>query len=171
VASLIDELISTLEKEYEIYQLLIPIANEKTQIIVNNDLASLQLITQKEQTAIDRVNTLEHKREEIISNIKTVINRKNDPMDLKTLIHLLEKQPNEQKALSVLHDNLKRTIQRLVDINNRNKSLIQESLEMIEFNMNFIQSTRMSPGNNTYTKSASRYDVQMQRTGMFDAKQ
>jgi flagellar biosynthesis/type III secretory pathway chaperone len=171
VASLIDELISTLEKEYEIYQQLIPIANEKTQVIVKNNLIALQEITDKEQLAVDRIAALERKREDVIVNIKTVINRKSDSLDLKMLIQLMEKQPKEQKALSVLHDNLKNTIQRLVNINNRNKSLIQQSLEMIEFNMNFIQSTRMAPGNNTYTRGASKYDVLASGTGMFDAKQ
>lgn len=171
MASLIDDLISTLGMEYDIYQQLIPIANEKTQIVVKNDLSALQEITEKEQLAIDRINSLEHKREVIMDNIKTVINRKSDTLNMKTLIQLMEKQPKEQKALSVLHDNLLRTIQKLVDINNRNKSLIQQSLEMIEFNMNFIQSTRMSPGNNTYSKDASKYDVQASGTGMFDAKQ
>jgi len=171
VASLIDELISTIGMEYEIYQQLIPIANEKTQIVVKNDLGALSEITEKEQLAVDRINSLERKREVIMNNIKTVINRKSETLDMKTLIQLMEKQPKEQKALSILHDNLLRTIQRLVEINNRNKSLIQQSLEMIEFNMNFIQSTRMSPGNNTYTKSASQYGAQERGTGMFDAKQ
>jgi flagellar biosynthesis/type III secretory pathway chaperone len=171
VASLIDELIDILEKEYEVYQQLIPIADEKTQVIVKNDLTSLQDITGKEQISIDRINALENKREAVMVNIKTVINRKAGDFNLKTLIELMEKQPKEQKALSVIHDNLKRSVQRLVEINSRNKSLIQQSLEMIEFNMNFIQSTRMSPGNNTYTKGASQYDAQAFRTGMFDAKQ
>ncbi|MDF2944206.1 MAG: hypothetical protein K0S01_3064 [Herbinix sp.] len=171
MASLIDELIDILEKEYEVYQQLIPIADEKTQVIVKNDLTSLQDITGKEQISIDRINALENKREAVMVNIKTVINRKAGDFNLKTLIELMEKQPKEQKALSVIHDNLKRSVQRLVEINSRNKSLIQQSLEMIEFNMNFIQSTRMSPGNNTYTKGASQYDAQAFRTGMFDAKQ
>jgi len=171
VASLIDELIGILEKEYEIYQQLIPIANEKTQVIVKNDLTSLQEITGKEQSAVDQINAFERKREAVMLNIKTVINRKAEEFNLKTLIQLMEKQPKEQKALSIIHDNLKDTIQRLVVINSRNKSLIQQSLEMIEFNMNFIQSTRMSPGNNTYTKGASPYEAQARGTGMFDAKQ
>jgi len=171
VASLIDELIDILEKEYEVYQQLIPIANEKTQVIVKNDLTSLQEITGKEQSAVDRINSYERKREAVMLNIKTVINRKAQEFNLKTLIELMEKQPKEQKALSIIHDNLKDTIQNLVEINSRNKHLIQQSLEMIEFNMNFIQSTRMSPGNNTYTKSASQYGAQERGTGMFDAKQ
>lgn len=171
MASLIEELISILDKEYEIYQQLIPIASEKTQVIVRNDLPALQLITENEQLAIDRINALEHKREEAVNNIKVVINRRSEQLTMKTLIQLLGNQPKEQKALSILHDNLTKTIRVLAEINNRNKSLIQQSLEMIEFNMNFIQSTRMAPGNNTYTKGASKYDVQTQGTGMFDAKQ
>lgn len=171
MASLIDELIDILEKEYEVYQQLIPIAEEKTQVIVKNDLNSLQRITVKEQLAVDRINALEHKRNVVILNIRTVINRKTGEFNLKTLIGLLEKQPKEQKSLSILHDNLKRTIHRLVEVNNRNKSLIQQSLEMIEFNMNFIQSTRMAPGNNTYTKGASTYEAPARGTGMFDARQ
>jgi flagellar biosynthesis/type III secretory pathway chaperone len=171
MASLIEELIDILDKEQELYHKLIPIAEEKTKVIVLNDLVSLQEITGNEQAAVDRINALEHRREEIMANIKTVINRKSETLNLKVLIQLLDKQPREQKALSILHDNLKGTIQRLVEINNRNKSLIQQSIEMIEFNMNFIQSTRMSPGNNTYTKSASQYGAQASGAGMFDAKQ
>ncbi len=171
MASLIDELIGILEEECNVYQQLIPISEEKSQVIVKNDLTSLQDITSKEQTAISRINTLERKRDQIMVNIRTVINRNTGEFTLKTLIGLMEKQPKEQKALSLIHDNLNSTIQRLVEINNRNKSLIQQSLEMIEFNMNFIQSTRMSPGNNTYTKGASQYEAFASGTGMFDAKQ
>ncbi|MBB2184205.1 flagellar protein FlgN [Lachnospiraceae bacterium MD1] len=171
MASLMEELIDILEQEYEVYRQLIPIADEKTRVIVKNDLTSLQAITAKEQLAVDQISALEHKRNELMLNIRTVINRKDGEFTLKTLIGLMEKQPKEQRALSLIHDNLKSTIQRLVEINNRNKSLIEQSLEMIEFNMNFIQSTRMSPGNNTYTKGASQYDSQSQVTGMFDAMQ
>ncbi len=171
MASLIEELVSTLEQEYNVYQQLIPIAEEKTRVIVKNDLTSLQEITEQEQQAIININQLERKRETVMANIKTVINRKGGELTLRTLIGLMEKQPKEQIALSIIHDNLKRSIQRLVEVNNRNKSLIQQSLEMIEFNMNFIQSTRMSPGNNTYTKGASKYETLASGTGMFDTRQ
>ncbi len=171
MASLIDELVSILEEECVIYKQLIPIADEKTKVIVRNDLAALQEITDKEQNAINSIQSLERRRDTVLDNIRTVINRRAGEFNLRTLIKLMDKQPGEQKALSVVHDNLKKTIQVLVQINNRNKVLIQQSLEMIEFNMNFIQSTRMSPGNNTYTKGASRYDATASGAGMFDARQ
>lgn len=171
MASLIEELITTLEQEKDIYMQLIPIAEKKTNVIVKNDLQELQDITEQEQILIDKINTLEHKREEVIINVGTVINRKPETLNVKMIIQLLEKQPNEQKRLSNVHDILKKTIQRLVEINNHNRSLILQSLEMIEFNMNFIQSTRMSPGNQGYTKGASQFEVPFLQQGMFDAKQ
>lgn len=170
MASLIEELITTLEEENREYEKLIPIGENKTKIIINNDLDALQETTAIEQSMIDKINGLEHKRQEVIVNIGTVISRNPSTLDIKTLTKLLEKQPEEQKRLSRIHDNLKQTIERLMELNYQNQSLIEQSLDLIEFNMNFIQSTRMSPGNN-YNKDASGIDPVVDQTRMFDAKQ
>ena len=170
MASLIEELITTLNQENEIYESLIPINETKTKIIINNDLKALQEITKTEQEMVQRITALEAKRQEVIINIGTVINRNHETLTLKALIQLLEKQPGEQEQLSIIHDKLQKTVHRLADINLQNQSLIKQSLEMIEFNMNFIQSTRMSPGNN-YNKNASGIDMPIPQTRMFDAKQ
>ena len=171
MASLIEELITTLEQECVLYKEMIPVSEQKTNIIVKNDLSALQEITQQEQTMVDKISVLEKKREEIINNIGVVVSKDPKDINIKAVIQMMEKQPKEKRQLSEIHDILKKTIQRLVDINNHNKSLIQHSLEMIEFNMNFIQSTRMSPGNQSYTKGASQFDMPSVQTGMFDTKQ
>lgn len=171
MASLIEELVDVLEKEADFYQQLIPMSREKTQIIVRNDVIALQEITEKEQLIIEQVNALERKRVEIMDNIKIVINRKSTSLNLKTLIGLLDNQPKEQNELSVLHDKLNVSINQLIEINNRNKDLIQESLEMIEFNMNVIQGSKMILGDNSYTKNAGQYNGKTPGSGMFDAKQ
>ena len=171
MASLIQELIQTLTAEENIYKELIPIATNKTKVIIDNDLASLQKITDQEQLMVEKINVLERKREEVIVNIGTVINRDPSTLTMKVIVSLLSKQPEEQKELSSIHDSLKSTVTTLITINDRNKSLIQQSLEMIEFNMNLIQSTRMSPGSNTYTKGASQCEMSGAQPGMFDAKQ
>lgn len=171
MASLIEELVNILEEEYEIYNSLIPIANEKTQIIVSNDTLALQAITAKEQEAVDRITALEHKRNRVMDDIKTVLGKKDENLTLKTLIDLLNQQQKEKRMLAQLHDKLKQTVNYLVDINNRNKSLIEQSLELIDFNMNFLHSIKMSPGNNTYNKYASQTYDKIPGTGIFDAKQ
>lgn len=172
LASLIEEFISVMESEDKVYKELMPIAERKTRIIIDNDLQALQDITEQEQRMIEKINALERKREEVIVNIGTVINKNPSSLDMKSLVKILEKQPSEQKKLAMIHDSLKGNIKRLTQINERNKSLIKQSLEMIEFNMNLIQSTRMSPGTNNYNKSAATtWNTRAEQTGMFDAKQ
>lgn len=170
MASIIEELASVLEEEQQVYEELLPIVTEKTKVIIKNDLESLQKITEQEQAVVSVVTALEKRRSEVIVNIAIVMNCNPEELTLKDIVRMLEKQPEEQKRLSQIHEHLKRTVQRLMSINNQNKSLMEQSLEMIEFNMNLIQSTRMSPGNN-YTKSAVTSESQALQTGMFDAKQ
>ena len=171
MAGLIDELVETMSKENVIYKDLIPITDEKTRVIIKNDLDALQKITEQEQRTIEKINALEKKREEVIINIGTVLNRDPKELNMKTLIEILGKQPKEQEKLRNIHDELSETLRRLVTINDRNKELINQSLEMIEFNMNLIQSTRMAPGVNNYTRSAGESSIRQAGTGMFDAKQ
>ena len=170
MASVIQELVSILEEEQQIYETLIPIVTEKTKVIIKNNLETLQKITEQEQLVVDKVTALEKKRSEVIINIGIIMNRKPEELTLAEIIKMLKNQPEEQKRLSDIHNNLKRTIQRLQTINYQNRSLIEQSLEMIEFNMNLIQSTRMSPGNN-YTKGAVSSQTAALQPGMFDAKQ
>lgn len=171
MASLTEELISVLQKEQDVYQRLVPIAEEKTKAIVKNDLKSLQDITESEQKAVEQLNALERKREEIVINMGTVLNRDPRTLKLKNMVKLLEKRPEEQRKLAELYDALTASIKRLSDINERNKALISQSLEMIQFEMNLIQSARMAPGSNNYNKQASSFDMPAASSGMFDAKQ
>ena len=170
MASLMEELISTLSQEKELYLALLPIAEEKTKAIVANDLEELQRITDREQEAVGRISALERKRDEVITNMGIVLGRKPQELSLAELIRVTEKQPKDQAALSELKDSLGAAVKKLADVNGRNNVLIQHSLEMIQFNMNLLQSTRMVQGTN-YTKSAGESMPEASQTGMFDAKQ
>ena len=170
MASLMEELISTLSQEKDLYLALLPIAEEKTKAIVANNLEDLQKITDKEQETVDRVTALERKRAEVINNMGIVLGRKPEELTLTELIKVAEKQPKAQADLRELKDALGKSVRRLADLNERNRALIQQSLEMIEFNMNLLQSTRMVQGNN-YTRNAGETELGVTQTGMFDAKQ
>ena len=81
MASLTEELISVLTEEQDVYRELIPISEQKTKVIIQNDLQSLQEITEREQQAVEKLNMLERRREEVVVNMGTVLNR--DPRTLK----------------------------------------------------------------------------------------
>lgn len=169
MASLIEELIMVLGDEEKIYSEIIPIAEKKTQIIVNNDLQSLNSITEEEQELLGKISKLEKKRQEVIRNIGIVMNKKESELNFVTIIELLNGQEKEQEELRKLHDKLKGTIDVLSTLNERNQMLIKQSLEMIDFDINLMQSLRTSPGVGQYN-IASEVEMQGMKSGMFDAK-
>lgn len=169
MASLIEELIMVLGDEEKIYAEIIPVAEKKTQIIVNNDLQSLNSITEEEQALVGKISKLEKKRQEVIRNIGIVMNKKESELNFITIIDLLNGQEKEQEELRRLHDKLKRTVGDLSLINERNQMLIKQSIEMIDFDINLLQSLRTSPGVGQYN-TASEVEIQGMSRGMFDAK-
>ena len=170
MASLMEELIDTLRKEQETYHSLLPVVECKTQAIIENDLKKIQVITEVEQEAIGKIMTLEIKRAKVIKNMGIVLNKKVSDLTLPNLIQLLDKQPAQQQELKEIHTELTKILNRVNSVNEHNKNLIEQSLEMISYNMNILQSTRIVPGNN-YTRNAGQWDMTASQTGMFDAKQ
>ncbi len=170
MASLMEELISTLRKEQEAYQELLPVVESKTHAIIANDLSKIQQITEFEQETIGKIMLLEKKRAEVMKNMAIVLNKKVTDLTLPNLIKVLERQPAQQQELKEIHTELTEVLKRVNSVNGHNKNLIEQSLEMISYNMNIIQSTRIVPGNN-YTRNAGQWDMTASQTGMFDAKQ
>lgn len=174
MASLIRDLITVLKEEGEIYEYLLPMTREKKQVIIKNDLPSLQKITVEEQKAIEILNVLERRREEVIVNIGTVLGMDPDTMKISHIIEVLEKQPQEQKELREVHTKLKETVEELKRLNDLNRALMEQSLEMIAFDLNVLQSMKSVPLSNNYNKHARQqfdqgsYD---NSKGVFDAKQ
>ena len=97
------------------------------------------------------------------------MNKDPERLNFETIIDLIEGQPKEQEALRFIHDRLKRDLTRLQQINDTNQMLIKQSLDMIEFDMNVIQSTRMSPGAGQYGKSSEMEENGIERRA-FDAR-
>ena len=171
MASLMEELIGTLTAEEEIYRDLVPVEEEKTRAIIANDLKALQDITVREHELVDRTSALEGKRERVTLDIATVLSMDPKNITLEKIIDVLKNQPDDQKRLQIVHDRLRRTVMRLQAVNDQNKTLLKEAMDMIEFNMNVIRSTRMSSGSSNYSSDASEVAGMAPQHGMFDAKQ
>lgn len=172
MASLMEDLIDVLTKEHVEYEKLLELSKKKTPIIVKGSVIELQKITDEEQSVVERVSHLEKKRNEVLNDIATVINKDVNSLKIMNLIQLLGKQPVEQKKLSIIYDKLKSTLSDMMIINTNNRELIQQSLEMVEFDMNLIQAMRQAPETADYNKGAySAGNVMGMNKGSFDAKQ
>ena len=172
MASLIEELMQTLEGEIVQYEALLKLSQEKTPIIVKGDIVALQKITDEEQTVVDAISHLDSKREEITKDIANVLNKDVETLKLSVLIEILGKQPKEQAQLADIHDRLKTVVDNVKKINSNNSELIAHSLEMVEFDLNLIKAMRQAPETNNYGRSAVNSGSYLGGTlGGFDAKQ
>ena len=86
-------------------------------------------------------------------------------------IDLLKKQPEEQKKLQEVHTKLGNTLKKMVRVNESNKMLMKESMEILEFEMNLVKGLKMAPETNNYTKGAYSAGGTEYGAGAFDAKQ
>jgi len=56
-------------------------------------------------------------------------------------------------------------------VNDRNQGLLEEALELVNFDINIMNSLRQTPLTADYDKSAYNTDVHMLRRGSFDRSQ
>lgn len=172
MASLMENLIQVLEQESEEYEGLLSLSQKKTPIIVSSDLEKLQKITDDEQVIVSRINQLEKKRTEVVADIANVLNRDVDTLKLANLIEMLAARPVEQTKLAEAHDRLQKSVYGLKRVNEQNRELLTNALEMIEFEMNLLQVSKAAPETANYNKGAyNAGDTMGVYNGGFDAKQ
>ena len=90
-------------------------------------------------------------------------------LTVKHIIELLAGQDKVQQMLSDVHDRLKLTLNDMVVINNVNKQLIEESLEIVNFNINYINGLNQLPETANYNKGAYNQQSPLVNS-RFDAK-
>ena len=100
MASLMENLISVLDKEYDVYLQLLELSKRKTAIIVDGSLEALTDITEQEQNKSSEIANLEKAREEVMKDICIVLNIQGDGLRLTELKDMLSSRPEEQAALA-----------------------------------------------------------------------
>lgn len=172
MASIVDTLIETLNSEESEYRRLIGLSSNKTEVIVRGDLDGLEKITEEEQTVVDRINALEKQREATMKEIARILHTDVTGLKLENLISLLNKSPREQKELSLIHDKLHDTLGEMKLLNERNAELLKSAREMVDFNLNLIQSMRKAPETANYNRGAYSTGSAIGTSSRgFDAKQ
>ena len=176
MASLIENLITGLNEEYAVYEQLLSISMEKTSAIVSNDLDRLRDTTDKEQLLVDTVTSLEHTRRETMANIADVLNKKSAELTIMDVVAFLEEQPEFHDPLLLINEKLAKLAKKLREVNAHNQNLLQESLSMIEYNINLLQNLNRAPETAEYSKDMFRGtgnysgNSSMPASGRFDAK-
>lgn len=171
MASLMENIVAVLNKEVEEYLELIELSKSKTPVIIKGDLKALSEITEKEQIVVSRIQKLEKFREQTMKDIADVTNHSQEDLKLKDLIEMMSSRPEEKQALQSVHDRLKETLSNMSKINEQNKELLNNSIEMIDFEINLVQSFKHAPETGDYNKNAyNTGSIMGSGTKLFDSK-
>jgi len=154
LASLMENLIDILNEQYEAYSALVELSARKTPVIVKGSLEELQTITDEEQLAVDRVNAVDRKRLEIMGDIGNVLNKDASTLKLTELSAMIQGRPEEQQKLEEARAKLIKVGKELKTVNERNKELLENALEMVNFDMSLIQSMKQAPQMGNYNRGA-----------------
>ena len=150
MASLMENLIDILNEQYDAYSALVELSRKKTPIIVSGSLEDLQKITDEEQDAVNVVNDIDKKRIEIMGDIANVLNQDINNLKLSNLVELINTRPEEQAKLNEVRGKLIEIGKQLKTVNERNRELLENALEMIDFDMNLIQAMKQAPQMGNY---------------------
>ena len=171
MASLIENLITTLEEESGLYEELTKESVAKTPVIVANDLAKLQETNAREQMLVDKITAVSHKRDQALSEIATVLSKDAKTITVSEVITLMEKQPEFQHPLIVVRDRMLKQVEELRRVSVHNRDLLEQCLEMTEYSINLIQSVNQAPETANYNKSSYSGVTLGENNSSFDAKQ
>lgn len=167
-----ENLIEVLDLESREYENLLGLSMKKTPVVVAGELEKLAKITDEEQIVVERINHLDKKREEVFADVANVINKDVKTLKIADLVAMLASRPEEQQKLAKAHDELKAVVQNVREVNEQNRTLLENALEMVEFDMNILQSLKAAPETANYDKGALSTGAHMGlgKKG-FDAKQ
>lgn len=170
MASLMEELLEVLGEEEKEYQALIALADVKSQAIIKADIEKLGEVTTQEQDAASTLLNLSNKRARVLDDMATVLGKDPTKMTINKMIGYLENQPEEQKKLSERRDRLLEAGTQMQRLNQQNEMLLNQALEMVEFDLTLLKSMRQAPETANYNKNAYNTGDLLGSSG-FDAKQ
>jgi flagellar biosynthesis/type III secretory pathway chaperone len=85
--------------------------------------------------------SLEEKDAIIANDIAEVTGNKKDGISLSDVIEILKDQPAEQEKLRTAGTKLREAVDKLREVNELNKSLLESSIEFVEYSLNALRST------------------------------
>ena len=163
MASLIDCLIEDLTNENDGYEKLLDLSNDKTSAIVSGNVEKLQEIFIREQKLIEEIDVYENKRQEDVRDICNVLRLPYEEIRVEHIVQILEKKAKE-------HDALQDIYLKLTAVNENNKLLLKESMDMIQFELDLAKNAVLKPQTGNYGRTAYEEAEITGATG-FDAKQ
>lgn len=99
-----------------------------------------------------------------------VLGKDTRKLTVAQVVDLLSRQPGEQQKLKEVYDELIATAHKMKNSNERNRILVNQAMELLDFDLTLYRSMRMAPETANYSKDALNA-ASIQGNGRFDTKQ
>lgn len=143
MAGMIDQLIDVMKEQTERHTELYGLSLEEKDAIIKNDIEVLQNLVNLKNMVISQNNRLEKNRIALVKDIAEVMlfKKEEGEIALSDVIEILADQPVEQEKLRTAGTMLRESVEKLKEINDINKALLESSMEFVEYSLNALRST------------------------------
>ena len=163
MSKIVEQLKEALRQEQNLYQALLELADQKTMMVVRNKVQELEKLTLKEQQFIREMGRFEQIRQSLLGHFAKEKELTEVPENLSALLSFLPKE--EAEEIETLRESLIAIIHEISEKNRLNETLIQQSLDFIQINLEAL--TQQENGN-PYGNKADAKSKQSRQ--LFDAK-
>lgn len=134
LADLTDELCSILSALEKQYKLVYKLAENKQDAVVDNDIDELMKVVEKEEKLMEKIDSLEDKRQEITDRLSSLTGE--EEFNLSTLCEYISGQQHDRVA--ELQERLQRLLEDLSWLNEQNRELLLEAMKFNEFSLKLL---------------------------------
>jgi flagellar biosynthesis/type III secretory pathway chaperone len=160
-------LIDTMDKLNQVHLALLELSEQKTAVLVQNEVDKLNQIVNKETNLIKQISQLDLQRIQDIRDFLIQKDYKPNPnITVADLIKLVVKA-EDKKSLMDAQKVLLETIDKLKDLNQLNHKLIEHSLAFIDYSMDLLLGP---PENEVVYQNPTHQQQGIKRNGMFDSR-
>ena len=152
MAGMITQLIEVMNEQAERHTELYGLSLEEKDAIIQNDIETLQKLVNLKNMVISQNSRLEKKRMSLVNDIAEVMALKEKDLTLAQIIDLMAGKP-EEEDLKKVGTRLRESMEKLKEINDLNKSLLEGALEFVEYSLNALRSA-ISPEQPDYSAIA-----------------
>lgn len=157
-----EKLLNILDEELQLYKKVLGMSNDKTGLLKGNQVKELEALTKEEESL---VAVIIEKEKERIAEVKNICKRYGKPESSLKIEELCEFIEDSKDELLSYKKEITEVLNELKNVNKLNSSLINSSLEYINFTVNMLTETSKNP---VYKPGGYR-DTQAQRN-LFDIK-
>lgn len=148
---ILKSLVNVLKQEAAIYEELLAMSKDKTDVIVKGKIQELEQMVKSEQEYILRLSGFESEREALVDRLSDIKDTKAEELTISAITQMFAGK--EAEELLNVQQKLMETIKSLSETNELNEKLIQSSLEYINFTISLM--TTAGDDDNSYDTNAS----------------